>query len=98
MMIIILVKNCETLGASRYLKVFLFFLQVFKEPFYITDLLQRAKAVLSKNDLLLMVFLPLDFALPIEGTVKYPYHNCDFRPFVIRNRNESSPGHHFTFA
>ena len=45
-----------------------------------------------------MVFLPLDFALPIEGTVKYPYHNCDFRPFVIRNRNESSPGHHFTFA
>lgn len=72
--------------------------KVFKEPFYITDLLQRAKAVLSKNDLLLMVFLPLDFALPIEGTVKYPYHNCDFRPFVIRNRNESSPGHHFTFA
>ena len=97
-MIIILVKSCETLGASRYLKVFLFFLQVFKEPFYITDLLQRAKEVLSKNDLLLMVFLPLDFALPIEGTVKYPYHNCDFSPFVIRNRNESSPGHHFTFA
>ena len=28
----------------------------------------------------------LDFALPIEGTVKYSYHNCDFRPFVIRNR------------
>ena len=56
-----------------------------------TDFLQRAKAVLSKNDLTLRVFLSLDFSLPIEGTVKSPYHNCDFRPFVIRNRNESSP-------
>ena len=66
-MIIILVKSCETLGASRYLKVFCF-LQVFKEPLYITDFLQRAKAVLSKDNLTLRVYLPLDFALPIEDT------------------------------
>ena len=57
------------LSSSSILESFFVFLQVFKEPFYITDLLQRAKAVLSKNNLLLMVFLPLDFALPIEGTV-----------------------------
>ena len=43
MMIIILVKSCETLGASRYLKVFLFFCRCLKSPFILQTFYKEPK-------------------------------------------------------
>lgn len=54
------------------------FWQETKEPLYILEYLERRKPALQVDNLSLRKFLPVNYALPIQESVRCPYGNCQF--------------------
>ena len=54
------------------------FWQEIKEPLYILEYLERRKPALQVDNLSLRRFSPVNYALPIQESVRCPYGNCQF--------------------
>ena len=54
------------------------FWQEIKEPLYILEYLERRKPSLQVDNLSLRRFSPVNYALPIQESVRCPYGNCQF--------------------